>query len=100
MSNKIFVGQSNLRFYFNVGISLTGMKSAQLKIQVPGSSTVIVKTAEVQDISTGKLYYDFQSPSLFTVAGQYKFWLVLTFNDDRVSISSVYTEKIYTEGEV
>jgi len=97
---KIYVGQTALRFEIPVGEDLTGILDKKLKYKKPGSSTVHEVSASVLgDPTDGVLYYDVDSETFLDVAGKWTFWAYVTFSDGRKAPGNAVDIRVYEEGE-
>lgn len=94
---KIFVNQSKLRLQLNLGIALESGDVPTIRYRKPNSTTTEEFAAEILNAAEGSIYYDFLDGEL-DVAGVWKFWAYVVFDDGRVAPGEIVSVKVYTEG--
>jgi hypothetical protein len=96
--DKIYVGQSKLRITINTGADLTGASLLQIQYK-KASGDITNLTGVCDDLETGIVYWDSTPDSIFTSAGNYWFWVKVTYPDGKVMFSESIIIKVYNVGE-
>jgi len=95
---KIYVNQSALRLQLNTTIDLTLATSIRLKYLKPSSTVAVSVVAGVLDAVKGIVIYDFHEGEL-NEAGNWTFWVDVTFSDGRNAPSIPVKIRVWPEGQ-
>lgn len=93
---NIYVGQSALRLSARTGTALSDVASCEMRYEKPDGKRG-TWIAFVSDAARGVVSYDLLGNEL-DVAGWWKFWVAVTFEDDRTAIGDVCRVFVREEG--
>ena len=93
---NIYKNQSKLRIVLKTG-DLTGVQTARIQYTKPNGATGFFPGT--LDAANEQIYYDVQNTDELDIAGTWKFWANLTFNDGRVAYGDPDSYQIFEQGE-
>ena len=84
---SLYVNTDAIEFVFNTEADLSDAKSIVIKAESPTG----VKTDKIPTVieSNGIVKYQVSSKTEFTEAGIWKFYLIVTYNDDTIACSEL-----------
>lgn len=99
MAQKIYVGQTALKFIFDTGIDLTSASSVLIKYiksdATEGSWTGVFEGEKVD----GLVSYTIADSDDLDMSGNWKFWVYVTFSDGTVAPGDFVSIYVYSEGK-
>lgn len=94
---RIHVGQTALRLEFIIDVDITGYTTAEIRYEKPNTLRGSFP-AQIEDIATGKVYYDVESTGDLDDMGQWKFWVHVNFQDGTELDSDTVVTEVYQPG--
>lgn len=96
--SKVFIGQTKLTLEVNTASDLIGYQTAEIRYENPNGQKGSF-SATVGQLSPGLLVYNIQNANELNVAGVWKIWAHITFNDGKVSIGEPATLRVLRPGD-
>lgn len=94
---NIHVGQTAIRLEFIIDVDITGYEKVEIRYEKPNQIRGAFP-AQVEEVETGKVYYDVESTGDLDDTGQWNFWVHVEFLDGTELDSNTITTSIFEPG--
>lgn len=92
---RLFKNQTHLKLTVNTGVDLTDTKLTQIVFRKP-DKTLVNLDAAILDPIKGTIFVELDclEKNILTVAGNWRFWAAVTFNDNTFARGESYSVEI------